>query len=1357
MDGVDHMYEVLLPVQIMHELGAMADPLRERLLYRPWLNMDGATEESSMDDCASVPLRTSVPRANAALTVKCMPMCFSSQRTAGARALPSNLPSTVSMTMPHGASRPLGEAHYSKDAVVGCVMGNHPHATQEEKKALESVVRKKKDAFAYSMTELVGYKGPVGDFTLNLQNDKPIITRRRPQSALQQEIVEKKCCELRDEGLIIRAPALCQYASALVLPAKKDANGEWTEVRMCVDYRPINAVTVVNHYGMPKADEIFHAVRASKHFSKVDMRAGFHQIPVLPADRPKTAFWWGHQLWMFTRMPFGLTNATAQFQTVMETLITRAGLTHCALAFVDDLLIHSATAEAHIQDVDKVMDMLLSCGLRAHPDKSVFGADTVEYLGHLVSSYGLHPTQAKVAAILNLAAPTNVSELRSVLGLLNYYREYCIGFSTIAQPLNNLLGKGVAWVWTTEHDTAYERLKQEICAEGKALKRYDPQRPLLLYTDWSGLGVGGVLGQPDGDAEYIVACVSRSLNVHERNYSAFKGELLAMVFAIKSMEIYLHGVAFTLVTDHQALQWLMTTPNLTGQQARWALMLQAFDFTIQHRPGVRHQNADVPSRFPQVTTVDVTGARLDEEGEVSLIADIHRTHEAHATRQAMLTSRAQMLSLQALAAQPYVALHSAELAPTGFELDNEAQQGAKSTTQYGTSWPSEAKNRITAMVRRVKQLHFETCSTVVSPPKQQSMALAQGPCDAFGVGAVHGLIQTTMTPNFWLAARTEGITLFEPFGGMCAGLDMVLRNGGKIIRYLYVDKDPAVQLVALHRITQLMAMYPDLLPPSAVQRTMSALPQDVLHIGSKELLRAGVRDGTQWLVVAGWECQDLSPAGSRKGLAGPRSGTFYPLLQLLGSMQVLQDFRSPAFLVENTYFQGMARHNQELSNDYERVNEALGRPVCIDAAVTGSGAHRLRNIWTNLACTTQLQHWVDSIVRPPQALDAQQLLDPGRSVNLCGAVAQPPYAQVNVAGAPVRVMPTLVAFPQSYAFRNGGNGVISTPRGMDEPNADERERMLGYPCGATAAPGTSETTRRQILGRSMDANMLLTIYMLSQQQGDTAPLGTTCPKRSKGIDAWVNQVLRQQHMEPAYSSLPPATQMMLNKGWQPGTPLGSKPGRLDALVEPLTTHSNQLGTRHGLGYTALVTTCQGVGTSCMPHRPATAYLAACGALVTVNGPEQEEMTLSREAEMQDEAVSASHGDIWEDKAVLTHLKAGVMPAGASKVERDRVRRRARAYAFEDEVLVRRMADKTTRVVPKPEARLQLIKEVHEQGGHFGAMRTTSLLQPHTWWQGMAKDVRDAVRQCGICDRTNAAFNLRSVELNPLPIRGLMYR
>ena len=199
--------------------------------------------------------------------------------------------------------------------------------------------------------------------------------------------------------------------------------------------------------------------------------------------------------------------------------------------------------------------------------------------------------------------------LRAFLGLANYYRRFVKNFSLIAKPLTILTSKDQPWTWGREQQQAFETLKQKL-GSAPVLRRPDVSKSFQLHTDWSSLGLGAVLTQKDDlGREYVVAYASRSNNTAEANYSSYEGEALAAVWAIAHFRPYLYGQRFTLVTDHQPLRWLMESDKLTGKLARWALLLQEYDFEVVHRAGITNLDADGLSRNPSPSNEDLTGAR----------------------------------------------------------------------------------------------------------------------------------------------------------------------------------------------------------------------------------------------------------------------------------------------------------------------------------------------------------------------------------------------------------------------------------------------------------------------------------------------------------------------------------------------------------------------------------------------------------------------------------------------------------------------------------------------------------------------------------------------------------------------------
>lgn len=358
-----------------------------------------------------------------------------------------------------------------------------------------------------------------------------------------------------------------------------------------------------------------------------------------------------------------------------------------------------------------------------------------------------------------------------------------------------------------------------------------------------------------------------------------------------------------------------------------------------------------------------------------------------------------------------------------------------------------------------------------------------GTPDRYGLRSAVQLCTAPVAHTFFPQAQQQGITLYEPCGGMCAGLEMVLRAGIRVQQYYYSDIDPDAQRVSQHRMQQLMGEFPQLLQPSALAGALSTLPADVTQVQHWQLAAAVQRTpAKQWLVVAGWPCQDFSRAGPSQGLAGSRSRLLYDLVHIIGALQQLQPSLPPAYILENVPMQ--LHHNSSIATaDFSHICSTIGQPVLVDAAQFGSLAHRLRNFWSNLCRPKQLAGALPWIQRPLHRT-VQLALQPHRAARPVYRDDQAPAYPCNQAGQPRAAWPTLMAKQGSYAFRPQQPGSIidstipSAPR-WDEPTAVEREVALGYLPGSTAAEGLSERSRCALLGQCMDANTLLGIWAIS--------------------------------------------------------------------------------------------------------------------------------------------------------------------------------------------------------------------------------------------------------------------------------------
>ena len=254
------------------------------------------------------------------------------------------------------------------------------------------------------------------------------------------------------------------------------------------------------------------------------------------------------------------------------------------------------------------------------PSKCSFCQESVSYLGHIVSREGVSTDPEKTAKVTRWPTPTSVQEVQQFLGLASYYRRFVHNFAEIAKPLHRLTERGKEFVWTLEYETAFATLKNRL-SSAPILSFPDFSKPFLLDTDASQEGIGAVLSQISDGNEHVIAYASRTLSKAERKYSVTRKELLAVVTFTNHFRPYLLGQNFALRTDHSSLTWLHNFKEPEGQLARWIEKLQEYDFTIFHRQGKQHQNADALSRRPdEQVSQNCNSGDLEPQLQVSVTA-----------------------------------------------------------------------------------------------------------------------------------------------------------------------------------------------------------------------------------------------------------------------------------------------------------------------------------------------------------------------------------------------------------------------------------------------------------------------------------------------------------------------------------------------------------------------------------------------------------------------------------------------------------------------------------------------------------------------------------------------------------------
>jgi len=346
---------------------------------------------------------------------------------------------------------------------------------------------------------------------------------------------------------------------------------------------------------------LFDQLKGARVFSKIDLRSGYYQLRIKEQDVVKTAFRTRYGHYEFLVLPFGLTNAPVVFMDLMNRVF-RPYLDKFVVVFIDDILVYSNSYLEHEQHLRQVLSTLREHQLYVKVSKCEFWLKEVVFLGHVISAQGILVDPRKVEAVLKWERPTNVTEIRSFLGLAGYYKRFIEGFSTITILMTRLTRKETKWEWTDECEQSFQKLKKRLTT-APVLTLPSRTEGFVVYSDASGKGLGCVLMQHGK----VIAYASRQLKTHEINYSVHDLELAAVVFALRVWRHFLYGSRVQIFTDHKSLRYLMTQKELNMRQIRWVELIKDYDCVIEYHPGKANVVADALSRKNKMIDVDLDG------------------------------------------------------------------------------------------------------------------------------------------------------------------------------------------------------------------------------------------------------------------------------------------------------------------------------------------------------------------------------------------------------------------------------------------------------------------------------------------------------------------------------------------------------------------------------------------------------------------------------------------------------------------------------------------------------------------------------------------------------------------------------
>jgi transposase InsO family protein len=446
------------------------------------------------------------------------------------------------------------------------------------------------DVFSAGSAETLAPHRPY-DLKIDLEEGKepplgPIYSLSQIELQALREFVEENL----NTGFI--RPSKSAHGAPVLFVKKKNGS-----LRLCVDYRGLNRISKKDRYPLPLISDLLDAPRKARIYTKIDLKHAYHLVRIAEGDEWKTAFRTRYGSFEWLVMPFGLSNAPAAFQRFMNDIFADM-LDVNVVVYLDDILIYSDTPAQHRKHVREVLRRLRQHGLYAGADKCTFDADTVEYLGYILSPDGLRMDSEKVRTIQDWPEPRKIKDIQSFLGFANFYRRFIWNYSDIVVPLTRLTRKDTPWNFSAECRTAFETLKKAFTT-APILTHWIPDTQIVIETDASDYALGAILSVICSDGEIRpVAFHSRTFSAPELNYDTHDKELLAIFEAFRIWRHYLEGsgTPIDVVTDHKNLEYFATTKLLTRRQARWSEFLSQFNLVIRFRPGKLGEKPDALTR-----------------------------------------------------------------------------------------------------------------------------------------------------------------------------------------------------------------------------------------------------------------------------------------------------------------------------------------------------------------------------------------------------------------------------------------------------------------------------------------------------------------------------------------------------------------------------------------------------------------------------------------------------------------------------------------------------------------------------------------------------------------------------------------
>uniref|UniRef100_W8C8Q1 RNA-directed DNA polymerase n=1 Tax=Ceratitis capitata TaxID=7213 RepID=W8C8Q1_CERCA len=456
-----------------------------------------------------------------------------------------------------------------------------------------------------SYNPIKGAKSPV-EMKILLIDEQPVYERPRRVPHADKAFIEEQVSEWLRDGII--QPSVSEYASPVVLVSKKDGSK-----RLCCDYRRLNQKIVRDNFPMPLIDDVLDRLQSAKVFTTLDLRNGFFHVPLASEHRKYTSFVTHSGQYEFLFVPFGISNSPAVFTRFITAVFRELINNGTVITYMDDLIIPAEDEIEGLGKFEQVLEVAAKNNLSVKWSKCQFLRRKVTFLGYVIENSSIRPSEGKISAVNNFPLPTDKKSLQRFLGLTSYFRRFVEGYAVVAKPLSDLLRKDNKFVLQEEQLASFQQLKIAL-VNAPVLNLYNPKAVTEVHTDACKFGYGAVLLQKNFDDQELhpIQYMSRRTKPNEELFHSYELEALAVVEAVKKWRTYLLGIKFKIITDCNAFALTLRKREVPPRVSRWALFLQDYDYSIEHRSGSRMKHVDALSRISCLMLEDTLSHRLKQ-------------------------------------------------------------------------------------------------------------------------------------------------------------------------------------------------------------------------------------------------------------------------------------------------------------------------------------------------------------------------------------------------------------------------------------------------------------------------------------------------------------------------------------------------------------------------------------------------------------------------------------------------------------------------------------------------------------------------------------------------------------------------